>query len=263
MVSARQHIDYGKLGKQRFCKFCLAIKKLVHTDKLHFDILISAGNSGQSLATYTELIYQELYQEAPPKLQIPFFRYFPGYRDNPDKIVDSTIFLPEIINYVDNLNREIRNVLFVDDEIGSGITATNILNLLNQALKEIGRSKITNYYIVAEDQGFRAPKEYPEIKFIPYDHERAGYNNVIFFFTPWELEKPIIDVLGDDDTFAFHLRTNLLLGLPIKEFNRGKPVYTDRFLKITKRGIPHFKKMQESYLVFIKHAIKDCLANSP
>ena len=51
-----QKIDYGKLGKQRFCNFCHVIKKLIQDDKLHFDLLISAGNSGQSLAKFTEFI---------------------------------------------------------------------------------------------------------------------------------------------------------------------------------------------------------------
>ena len=254
-----QKIDYGKLGRQRFYNFCHVIKKLIQDDKLHFDLLISAGNSGQSLAKFTEFIYQELNQEVPPKLQIPFFRYFPGHNDDPDNIFDSKIFLPEVTNQIKNIGGDIKNVLFVDDEIGLGITATSIFNLLNQALKQIGKPKIENYYIVAEDQGFKVPKECPEIKFIPYDFELDGYNNVIFFFNPWELEKPVIDVLGDDDKFPFHLRTNLLLGLPIKDFNDGKPIYTDKFLKIAKDKILDFQKLQDSYIVFIRQAIKDCL----
>ncbi|OGD62543.1 hypothetical protein A2160_05860 [Candidatus Beckwithbacteria bacterium RBG_13_42_9] len=260
MAPYKKQINQGKLGKQRFCKFCSAIKKLIGNDRLHFDLIIAAGNSGQSLAKFTELIYKKLEQIPPPKLQIPFFRYLPGFRDKPDKVFNSKVFLPRIFDQLKNLNKEVVNVLFVDDEIGLGLTATNILNLLNQALKELGKPKIENYYIVAEDQGFKVPKKYPEIKFIPYDFESEGYNNTIFLFNPWELEKPIIDVLGNDDKFAFHLRTNLLLGLPIKDFNGGKPIYTDKFLKIAKEKIPDFQKLQENYLIFIEQTIKDCLS---
>jgi len=258
MKSTNQQIDYGKLGRQRFCKFCYVIKELIQENGLRFDLLIAAGNSGLSLAKFTELIYQEFNKDLPQELYIPFFRYFPGHRDNPDKIFDSKIFLPTIINQVKNSKIEIKNVLFVDDEIGLGITAISIFNLLNQALKEAEKPRIDNYYIVAEDQGFKMPTENSSIKFIPYDFELDGYNNVIFFFNPWEFEKPIIEMFGDDDKFPFHQRTNLLLGLPIKEFNSGHPIYTDRYLKIAQERIPNFNNLQNNYLAFIKTAIKDC-----
>lgn len=251
--------NYKKLGKQRFCNFCRAIKKLIQEKNLDFDLLVAAGNSGQSLAKFTELIFQELNQEAPPKLLIPFFRYFPGYRDDPGKIFDSNIFLPEVIQQVKNINRGITNVLFVDDEIGLGLTATNIFSLLNQALSEIGKPKVKDYCIVAEDQGFRVPRESPEIKFVPYDFETDGYNNVIFFINPWQLERPIIDTLGEDDKFPFHCRTNILLGLPIKDFNYGRPIYTDRFQKIAEGQISNLRELQKKYLAFIRQSIKDCL----
>lgn len=259
-MADEQQIDYGKLGEQRFCKFCRVTKDLIN--EVSFDLLIAAGNSGQSLAKFTELIYQELNKEAPPKLQIPFFRYFPGYRDNPDKVFASKTFLTEVVNQIKNVSGEIKNVLFVDDEIGLGLTATGIFNLLNQALKKINKPKIENYYIVAEDQGFKVPKEHPEIRFIPYDLELDGYNNVIFFFNPSEFEDPIENALGDDDRFSFRCRTNILLGVPIKDFNNGKPVYTDRFLKEAEEKIPNLQKLQEQYLIFIKQTIKNCCEKS-
>ena len=131
-----------KFGEQRFCNLCHIIKKLIQKDRLQFDILIAAGNSGLSVVRFTELIYQELGQNVPEKLLIPFFRYFPGHKDNPDKAFDIKIFFPEIVNQVRNLNKEIKNVLFVDDEIGLGITATSILTLINLALKEIGKPRL-------------------------------------------------------------------------------------------------------------------------
>lgn len=260
MIDQQQN-NPGELGQQRFCKFCHTIKKLIAEDSVHFDLLIAAGNSGQSLARFTELIYQELKQGAPPKLQIPFFRYLPGYHDDPNKIFDSKIFLPEVISQINNTKGQIKNVLFIDDEIGLGITAMGIYNLLNQALKQTNKPNIENYCIVAEDQGFKVPKEHPEIKFIPYDFEIDGFNNAIFLINPLEFEKPSIDVFGDDNKFAFHQRTNILLGLPLKDFNGGNPIFTDRFLRIAKERIPNFTKLQEKYLAFIKQAIKDYIVN--
>jgi len=250
-----------KFGEQRFCNLCHIIKKLIQKDRLQFDILIAAGNSGLSVVRFTELIYQELGQNVPEKLLIPFFRYFPGHKDNPDKAFDIKIFFPEIVNQVRNLNKEIKNVLFVDDEIGLGITATSILTLINLALKEIGKPTINNYYIIAEDLGFKIPKNHPEIKFIPLEFGLRGYNDVIFYLNPPRFEKKIIDVLGNNDRFAFYYRTNILLDLPIKDFNSGMPIYTDNFLKIMREKIPNFQKIQKAYLAYIKQLIKNCLEN--
>lgn len=241
-------ININELGLQRFSNFCKKIKELLVDRKINFDLIVASGNSGLAMGKYAAIIYKELGKEFPQQLSIPFYRFPPGHRDELDKKFDSSFFLPEVQKQIENIN--INSVLFVDDEIGLGITALSILNLLNEALRLQCKDPIRAYYIVAEDQGFKVPEDRKEIQFFPYDKETDGYNNVIFFVTPSELEKPIIEVFGDDDKFPFHQRCNLLLNLPIKDFNNGKPIWTNKYLETAKEKISSFSDLQKRYLEY-------------
>ena len=153
----------------------------------------------------------------------------------------------------------VRTALFVDDEIGKGITALSLFRLLNDALQKQGKERIQTYCIIAENQGFLPPPQEPAIIFMPFDQEIEGYNNVIFYATPPSLEEPIIRVLGDDGSFAFHKRCNLLLGLPIKDYNNGKPVFTDRYLHTIQQHIVRFPDIQKEYRKFLSQSAALCL----
>lgn len=258
MISNIEKIDMGAMGKRRFCRFCHVIKKLLIKRKLHFELIIAVGNSGISMGRFTELIYNYYHLEVPPRLNIPFYRFIPGFEENTDKLFDSRYYLDEIISKLKRIDT-IENVLFVDDEIGKGITAIGLFKLINEALERLNKPRIKSYYIVAEDQGFKPPQCSPEIKFAPYDFEVEGHFNAIFYTTPLEYEKPIVAVLGDDNKFAFHKRTNLLFGLPVKDFNFGEPIYTDKFLKLVERKKPDFKNLQKKYQKYIVQLVETCL----
>jgi len=251
----KNKINYGKIGKQKFSNFSHTIKRLSLDERLKFDLLIAAGNSGQSMAKFTTMIFNELGKPSPPILEVPFFRYLPGQRENPDGLFNNEIFLAGIKTQLKQIGGDIRKVLFVDDEIGKGLTAWGVLDLLNEGLSNAGKPQIKDYYIVAEDQGFKIPGRYKNVKFIPYDSETEGHNNAIFYFTPSKFDKPLKKIF-DEKELSFHSRTNLLLSLPVKEFNGGKPRYTTKFLKTAKRKIPDFQKLQEDYHDFIREAIK-------
>jgi len=251
-------IDLGQLGKQRFFNFCNTIKNLISDEAVKVDLVVASGNSGLAVGKFTEMIYEELGLSFPKKLSIPFYRFLPGYHDDLSKIFNSEIFLPDVVKQLKNIDN-LENVLFVDDEIGQGVTAIGIFKLINQALEKLGRIKIKNFYIVAEDQGFKPPKDLPQIKFIPYDKELDGYNNVIFFVNPEELEAPIVKVMGDDDKFPFHQRTNILLNLPVKYFNKGNPVYTEKYLELAKQKILNLAELQNKYIKHLKDLIENCL----
>ena len=82
---------------------------------------------------------------------------------------------------------------------------------------------------------------------------------MIFFTTPKEFEDPIIKVFGGDDKFPFHWRINLLLDLPLKDFNDGHPIYSDKWLEIAKSEISNFSEIQNKYLKFISNEINTIL----
>lgn len=253
-------IDYDKLGTGRFANFCHAVRQLVQTEAVHIDLIVAAGNTGQSMARFTVLIYEALGLPVPPVMDAPFYRYYPGHQENPSWAFSGEVLKPHIIEQLQKLSGPVVNVLFVDDEIGSGTTAIGMLGLLNGAIHDLNLPRIEHYYIVAEDQGFRPPKALPEILFRPYDRETEGLNNVIFFANPYELEQPVAKALGDDPPFPFHLRTNILLGLPIKDFNNGQPIFTDAFLRQAQAKIPNLVELQAAYLQFLRDRIARALA---
>ena len=136
-------IDLGQLGRQRFFNFCNTIKNLILDDAVKVDLVVASGNSGLAVGKFTEMIYEELGLSFPKKLSIPFYRFLPGYHDDLSKIFNNGIFLSDVVKQLKNIDN-MENVLFVDDEIGQGITAIGIFKLINQALEKLGRVKIKN-----------------------------------------------------------------------------------------------------------------------
>lgn len=258
MVTTAQ-IDYGALGKQRFDNFCHTIGRLISEKDNTIDLLVAGGNSGAVLMAFTELIYEAKRLSIPPKLSVPLYHYLPGHRDDPAYRLD-TSSLQEMVNKQISSIPAVHNALFVDDEIYRGFTALGTLGLINKALVQCNRPKLSKYIIVAEGQGFKVPKDYPEVRFVPYDQELEGYSNAIFFFTPSEFEDPIAMALGEDTVFPFHCSTNVLLGVPVKEFNDGQPRFTDKFIKVVQERIPDFSEMQKRYKTFLTGEIKRCLS---
>lgn len=253
-------IDYGALGKQRFDNFCHTVDQLISDQGNPIDLLAAGGNSGMALEASTELIYEAKGLSVPHTLRVPLYRYLPGHSDDdPACRLDTGSLLGMVNEQVASIH-PVHNVLFVDDEIYHGYTALGTLDLINQSLAQHNQPKVERYTIVAEDQGFEVPQGYPEVRFVPYDYELEGLNNVIFFFTPSEFEDKIAKVLGDDSVFPFHCRTNILLGVPVKEFNNGHPRFTDKYLEIAQEKVPNLRQLQERYRTFLKGEIARCLS---
>lgn len=249
------NLDLGQLGRDRLDNLCKVIKHLVIDKNIKFDYIIAAGNSGISMAQITLLIYDALKITRPNLIKIPFFRYYPGHND------DKAFLFPNIV-YKEELKKQLvldsvadLNILFVDDEIGQGITALGVLDLIKESLTELKYSKRLSYFIVAEDQGFQSPKDEALIYFYAIGKEVEGYNNLIFCMIPSDLEYPIVDKLGDDTKLPFHQRANLLLDLPIKYFNNGNPIFSNKLLEEAKMEIPEFEKYQKRFEEFLNTEI--------
>ena len=129
-------LNLEKLGEQKFNNFCRKIKELTIDSKATFDLVVAVGNSGLVMGKFTKLIYENLGLNFPPQLSIPFYRFYLDFRDDMSKLFDNNIFLPEVIKQIKDISK-IDTVLFVDDKIGSGITAVGCLELIKEALKRI------------------------------------------------------------------------------------------------------------------------------
>lgn len=247
-------LDLGKIGQDRLVAFCRTIKKLVLNDAIQFDCIIAAGNSGLFMANLTLMIYDVLKISRPPILLVPFFRYLPGHRDNPNYLFKADAYQEDVNTFLSCHDLQGKNILFVDDEIETGITALGIYGLLKNYVTDF------KYYIVAEDQGFIVSKDKTDIVFRPYAKEIAGYNNLIFCFMPAEFEDPIVAVLGNDAMFPFHQRANILLNIPLKIFNNGRPLFTRKWHEKVEKALPNLETLQKQFREYLNNEVEKILS---
>lgn len=208
-------LDLHHLSLRNFKKFVGVICYLLIDKHRQFDLIIGSGNSGLVAAKFTELIYQQLHIACPPVLQIPMLRY-KGKQDVDKNLFDNDLLLPEIKEKLADLGvKQLSNVLFVDDEIGLGITAKTCLKLLRQSLGESSFVRKFTYTVVAEDQGVQWEDDLPAIiEFYPFAQELPDRSNVIMWFLPGEIVHPIEYAIKE--VKGSHTVMNVLLGLPIK-----------------------------------------------
>lgn len=252
-------INSGLEATRRLESFVSTISELVMSRALNFDLLVSGGNTGLVMTYITERIYHYLRAPAPPNLVLPIFRYSPGFRGNPDYLFDNFSLQEEVESRLISLRR-LQDVLFVDDEIGHGITALTILRLLRRWHLHHHNLSEFNYYVVAEDQGFGTHPSLSDtsIHFLPYAIEIEGWNNVIACIIPREYEEPIQRVFPDE-VLAFHQRMNILLGLPLKEFNNGKPRFGFELHAEVAKKVSGLEALQVGFKDFLERQIATCV----
>lgn len=240
------------LGMRNFKKFVEVICYLLLEEHKKFDLIVGSGNSGVVVAKYTELIYKELNIPCPPIIHIPVLRYR-GERDREENRFDNSVLLPEIKEKLKDCKLEkLTNVLFVDDEIGLGITAKTCLELLIQATNA---HNIT-YTVVAEDQGVSWGKDLPsKIEFYPFAQEWPGLNNVILWFMPGNISHPIEAM--SDEIKGSHSVMNIILGLPIKEKGTDiqVPSFTEKYNQIALERVPNLPTLREEAINIIHEFI--------
>jgi len=251
-------IDTGKEGAKRLYAYCRILKDFLVAKEIVFDYLVSGGNSGIAMSEIALIVYDELKLPRPLTVRTPFYRYLPNHRDEEQFRFNHTIYFDAIKNQLTH-TRSPENILFVDDEISQGNTALGMYNLMERSLLEQGMKSDFKYYITAEDQGFTPPANNDRIFFSPFAKEIDGFNNLIFCVVPYNFERPIIECFSNDSKFSFHKRTNLLLDLPIKDFNNGKPIYTTAPLEKAKKNISNFVGLQNEFRKYLTHEIHKAL----
>ncbi|KKS38115.1 MAG: hypothetical protein A3G49_00150 [Candidatus Sungbacteria bacterium RIFCSPLOWO2_12_FULL_41_11] len=186
-------MDLGKLGEDSLSQFIKTFKRLLVNDKRKFDIIIGAGDSGQIMIYLTRLVYELLKVDCPQTVVAPIYRH----ADEKEAILFDNSTLAGDFQNISLLN--IKDILFVDDEIGSGNAAKGVLDLLLALFKKPIEEKI--YTIIAEDGGFD-PRGIQvsniKIEFIPTKKRVEEVYNAISYIVPEEYEQPIRNVLQEN-----------------------------------------------------------------
>lgn len=235
-----------QIGRDSLRAFVQTIKKLAESGT-SFDVIAAAGDSGQLAARITEEVYKALGKPVPPTLVAPVYRH----ADEAETVLfDNSVLASQFEGWK---TKPLKNVLFVDDEIGGGNAVRGMLDLLLKINPDM--QSIT---IVAEDGGFNCPPEIRGVKtvFIPTRQRVPEVYNAISYTVPWRLQKPLKEVLADEPDLNDKQVMCTLLNLPTKEFNDGKPEFNNRLIEHASK-LPDFDALQNKYQEYFTQQIAE------
>lgn len=247
-------MELSRLGEDSLQKFVHSLYKLLITNNRKFDMVVGAGNSGQIMVWITRVVYTFLKLPFPQNIVFPLYRY----KDFPKKILfdNSTI----VQNYSSiKISQDVKNILFVDDEIerGNSIEATiKILRVLHKGQENF------NFTVIAEDgrEGFEFNKNI-HIEYIFSKKKIEGVYGALSYLIPEIYKDPIQKILEKKIKSVNNKKIMcILLQLPIKEPNNGKPQFTFRFQEVVKKEVPKLEELQYGYQEYLKRKIKKSIA---
>lgn len=238
-------MDIGQKAESNLKGLVKTIYKLILTENRKFDLIVAPGTTGSFVCKLTEMIYQKLDKPFPKKLLLPIVRY--KGEENLENLFDNSELLPDVIEQLEGENiGDLKEILFVDDELYGGNSLRECLKLILKYKKQQNITNETNCTIVAEDQGGSRKYDLPEVTFNFEFYEKGidEYSNAITYFLPSHLENPITQALGDK--IGTHAVVNVLFDLPIrpKGPNLYDPKYTNEFNKLAKEKIPNLSELR-------------------
>jgi len=237
-------MDLGKIGEESLLSFTLAIKKVIQ--KHPFDLLAGAGESGQIAVYIAGEVYRQLGLIKPQTLVAPIYRHA-----NEEETI---LFDNRTLHKRYKLNFKFSKVLFIDDEIGSGLAAFGMLDLLIAINPEV-----SHFTILAEDGGFDCPKKYNGVRceFFPSKKRISKIYNAISYNIPAHFLNPVNNLFIGLPDYNNKQAMCTLLDLPVKKFNSGNPEFTNTLLEMARKEIPDFVVLQQKYQKYLNRLIED------
>ncbi|MDC0449142.1 phosphoribosyltransferase [bacterium] len=250
-----KELDLTKVAVDRITKYVKILDLLISNNT--FDLVISGGNSGLYCTRIVELIYEIKKIEKPLIFSIPAYRHNKKYEiETKGKLFDNS----SLVSYVDKKisnNLKMQKVLFVDDEIQTGTTAKNTIDLIIKA-KNI--SSTIEYTLVAENHFFewRHGIENIDLRYFASAKVLPGYNNLLAFIVPRDVYTKIAEILNREvmlHSYAFALLTSGL----VKDRGNGKPYYDDTKEKTVIANYPKYISEKEKLNKDLKNLIERIL----
>jgi hypothetical protein len=247
-----ESLSLGEIGYESLEAYVKELQSLLGEDKNQYDLLVGGGDSGQIVVKLAKLVYEHLGLECPPALLLPTFRHSDYEETIP--LDNSQLPTPEGFD-----GSVIQNVLFLDDEVGSGSTAKGTLQWLR-----LHAPHLNKYTIVAEDGGFVWDEEVPDVtvEFVSTKKQRENVFNAISYIIPSDFEKPVQEALADTPDLNDKQVMCVLLGLPTKEFNDSRPHFTNALYEIAKAKLPNLGSLQAGYQDYFAKQVSSILEDS-
>lgn len=241
-------VNFSQIGQESLQAYIHTMKNLLVNEP--FDAIVAAGDSGQLAARIAGEVYRILGKTVPSVLVAPIYRH----TDEAETILfDNTILSSQFTSWED---KPPTNVLFVDDEIGSGNALRGMIDLLLEL-----SPKVQQLTIIAEDGGFDCPTEIRGVKitFVPTRKRTPHVFNAISYNVPWEFQEPLQKALADEPDLNNKQIMCTLLNLPTKEFHEGYPEFNERLVERAEARLPEFKDMQSRYQEHFQAQIREYL----
>ena len=246
-------MNNDEIGKESLSAFIITLRNLIKQGS-NFDLIIGAGDSGQAMVWIANEIFETSGKNMPKIIVLPIYRH----ADDAETIVfDNNYFSEDLKREVDPEN--VKNILLVDDEVGNGTVVSAIANLIQFASLDSNERGLT---VISEDQGYNPPEKIGNVKinFISTKKATEGIYNAISLIVPENLRKEIKSATeGLVEYPNEKLALNALLGLPIKSFNNGNPVFSDEYIGELKNRIPNFEQKQNEFESNLKKVIVEDL----
>lgn len=251
------------LALRNFKRFVATIYKLIKGDNIRFDLIIGSGDSGISMTKLTGLVYKAVELNPPPVINIPLLRYSKPkiyWSENPEDFFDNSVLIPEIKKQLEDIVY-LGNVLFVDDEIGVGMTARTIFKYILDIVEPNKRVSKVNFVIVAESFGdyFEFNDERANIIFKPFSVGINDVYSVISYIVPWEIEKQINEYFTEKELGSKEI-LNILLGLPTKELVNGKPEFSFKKNKLAEERMPNLEDLKQQFGDLLTQWLRESIA---
>lgn len=213
-----------KLAQEYFRRYIATLHELIIKKNINIDLLVVGGNTGLVMGRWTQIFFDIKGINRPKLIHFTTQRYIPNKEETDENLFDNSILKLSAYNQLyDNKTNSVKNILFVDDEIGLGKTAEACLKALHESNVLENNA---NFYIIAEDQGYNVNNKIKDvsIKFYPFATEIEGLNNIITYIIPNKIDQQIKKVFKEEEISSCG-RIQLLMGLP----SRNKNIFMDGF----------------------------------
>lgn len=236
----------------------------LHDDGFVYDAILACGNTGLFMAEVLRLYFGEMGWQYPEVVALPILRFedhekhklyeeqldemlrasvqVDPVKAHPEIFFDNRVLLPWVKEKYGNM-KELKRILFVDDEILTGFTVRTGLHIL----QEIGiASEDLHVTIVAENHGFRWYESNCDMlmTFAPYGvvEPTLGYNIITSLFSESQMRQlhACISCEMKDQSLV-----NAVLGLPVKGFDGKVPFWNEEPAKELTKHCAGYEELRE------------------
>lgn len=252
-----ENLDLKYLSEIRIKYFAAVITRLLITEQINFDVVLGGGNSGLYMLKLTELVYDALGLPRPRFVCLPVVR---NKRDPETKVespFDNSVLLPEAKRQLEGI-KEIKNILFVDDEIMAGTTSRSSIELVLKAVYGDLTNVHTNCAVVAEHHFFEWHHNTPYLSLRFFSNAKVipGINNMISRIVPEDFANRVRELVGFGEIPKFNKTLSLLVAGALKEDKVDTPYYNFDKEKVLFEKLENYPQVKSE----INSALKDLVA---